>query len=119
MLDVLNTIADVEVFVAFGLSLVFTGAYMVFFNWRSTRAGRAIMYLFLSWIAVTTISFLAVWIGPDYWLRPLWRMLGWGAVIYALVNLVLTLVHYFFKKPEQIRLEARHTSDIPVVKDES
>lgn len=115
MFEIFDTIADIEVILAVVLAAVFTGLYAGFFKWRKTRAGRAVMYVFISWVAISLISFLAIWVDPEYWGRPFFRMLGWGAVVFAVCNLIWTLVHYFFKTPAPIQLEPRHTTEIPIV----
>lgn len=119
MLD-FNLIADIEIAVAFGLAIAFTLGYVSLFRWRKTAAGQAIFYLFLSWVLVTTISFLAVWIGPDFWLRPLWRALSWGFVVFTLGNLLWVLYRSFRKHEHPLAyVEPRHTNEIPIVKKES
>ena len=47
-LNVTDTIADVGILAAFAAVLVFVISYAVFFNWRKTAAGRALMYFVVS-----------------------------------------------------------------------
>ena len=109
-------IADIEVIAALVLAIIFTAGYVIFFNWRKTAAGRAIFYLFASLIVVSALSFLAVWISPDYWLRPVWRALGWGFVVFSLVNLLWVLWKSFRQDENPLAtIESRHTDEIPTI----
>lgn len=118
--QIFNSAADIEIIVAFALAIMFTGGYMGLFRWTKTRAGRAIAYLFLSWVVVTTISFLAIWVGPDYWLRPFWRALGWAFVVFTLGNLLWTLYRSFRKHEHPLAyVEPRATEEIPILKRDS
>lgn len=114
--DTFNAVADVEIIIACVLSVIFTASYMIFFNWRKTSAGRAIMYLFLSWVFLTAISLAAVLVDPGYWGRPIFRVIGWGFVIFALGNLIRVLLYNFRVKAKPLNLEPRHTQEVPVVK---
>lgn len=112
-----NVIADIEIIISLVLAIIFTAGYATLFRWRKTSAGRAILYLFTAWIVVSLISFFAVWVSPDYWLRPVWRALGWGFVVFALLNLLYVLGRSFFKHEHPLAyVEPRHTNEIPIVK---
>lgn len=88
---VLNAIADIFVIIAFSAMLIFTATYVTLFRWRKTKAGRAILYVFTALLAVTTLSFLARWIGPGYWGREWFRVAVWGLTVVAVFNLVRVL----------------------------
>ena len=103
MLDLIfNITADIMVFVALAFAVAFVFSYGVAANWRKTKEGRAVMYVFIALLAVSLISFLAIWIGPDYWIRPFWRMVGWGTVVYAIVNINVRLWQNIHKGEDPI-----------------
>lgn len=111
----LDFVADTTIMICFLSALAFVVSYMGFFAWWKTRAGRALLFLFLSWVAVTTISLLTRLIGPDYWGREWLRVFGWGLVAYSLINLLVTLWRNFRHGDSPLALEPRHhTSEIPV-----
>lgn len=94
MLDaILNTISDVEIFVAEAGSIVFAISYAVFFRWRKTPAGRALMYFILSLIAVFLVSALSRWLGHDYEAHSLVRVSVYTVVLVTVWRLVIVLWH--------------------------
>lgn len=103
----LNDLADVFILIAFSAMLIFTASYVVFFRWRKTKAGRAILYVFSALLAVTVLSLLSRWIGQDYWMREWFRVFGWGLVVVAVLNLVRVLWYNFVSKGGSLSLEAR------------
>ena len=90
---VFNFIADVAVAVTFGGMIVFVFLYSTFYQWKRRRAGKSVLFLALALVLVAGISFLALWIGPDYWLRPFWRMAGWLFAVYAVGYLIYALLY--------------------------
>ena len=120
MLDFLMVVSDIELYVAFGLAVIFTTGYMLFFNWRKTAAGRSIFYLFLSWVVITIVSLISTWLGPDYFLRPVWRFLAWSFVVFTLSNLLWVLWRSFRKHEHPLAyVEPRHTEEIPILRKET
>lgn len=115
MSEILMTITTIEVFVAFMAGLVFTVSYVLFFRWRKTHAGRAIMYLFCSWIAVTSLSLLVLFFGQTYFLREWLRLAAWTFVMFAAVNVVRVLWRSWLLGGKALDLESRHTTEIPIV----
>lgn len=112
----LNSIADFLILIAFVAALVFAISYVSFFRWQKTKAGRAILYVFVSWIGVTLISLLARFIGQDYWMREWFRLIGWGLVVFAVINLIRVLWYNFVKGSAPLSLESRHdTASTPVI----
>lgn len=104
---VLNNIADVFILIAFSAMLIFTASYLVFFRWRKTKAGRAILYVFLSLLAVTALSLMARWVSTDYWMREWFRVVLWGLTVIAVVNLIRVLWYNFLSKSSPLSLEPR------------
>lgn len=116
MSEALTAIANIEIIVAFVLTALFTIAYGTLFRWTKRAAGRAVFLFFCSVIVVLTLSLLGVWLG-DYFLRPLWRMLGWSAVVAASGNLLRVLWLSHRKGTAPLFVEPRRTQELPVVSD--
>jgi hypothetical protein len=87
----LDRFADIGIIVAFAAALVFVISYATFFNWRRTPAGRALLYVFISLIAVAFLALLGRFIGPEYLGRYLLRPLVWWSVAVAMIRLVWVL----------------------------
>lgn len=90
--DVFNKIADIAALSCFVGLVGFVILYSTLYQWRRRRAGKSVLLLALAFVVIALISTLSLWIGPDYWLRPFWRMSGWlygsfsvGYLIYALL----------------------------------
>lgn len=105
--EVLNAVADVFIIIAFSAMLVFTVSYLLFFRWRKTKAGRAILYVFAALLAVTAISLVSRWIGPDYLFREWFRIIVWGLTVIAILNLIRVLWYNFVVGSTPLRLEPR------------
>lgn len=115
--DVFNFIADVAAAVTFGGMVVFIILYSGFYQWKKRRAGKSVLFLALALVVVAFVSVLALWIGPDYWLRPFWRMTAWLFAVYAVGYLIYALL-YNWKNRHPIEIPRRDpnvkTSEIPV-----
>ena len=104
---VLNAVADIFILIAFSAMLIFTASYVVFFRWRKTKAGRAILYVFAALLAVTAPSLMGRWIGPDYWMREWFRVICWGLTVIAVLNLIRVLWYNFIVGGKPLSLEPR------------
>lgn len=91
--DVFNTIADVAAIIVLTGMVLFIVLYSVFYRWGKRKAGKSVLMLALALVTVAFISFLALWIGPDYWLRPFWRMAAWAFAAYAVGYLIYALLY--------------------------
>ena len=91
--DIFNLIADIAAAVTFAGMVVFVVLYGTFYQWRKRRAGKSVFLLALSMVIVAGIPFLALWVSPDYWLRPFWRMAGWIFSVYAVGYLIYALLY--------------------------
>jgi len=113
--DVATVIAGVETLISLILAFVFTFVYALLFRWWKRPEGRAILYLFLALLSVSLIAVLAVWVSPDYWLRGIWRAVGWGFVVFALGNL-LRLLWKNFRHGSNITVERKPTGETPIIR---
>ena len=102
--SVFNLIADVAALTAFFGMVLFTVLYSTFYQWKRRRAGKSVLFLALAFVAVALVSVLALWIGPDYWLRPFWRAIAWLFAIYAVGYLLYALLYNW---------KNRHPIEIP------
>lgn len=91
MTAILDRFADIGIIVAFAAALTFVISYASFFNWRRTAAGRALLYVFVSLIAVAFLALLGRFIGPEYLGRYVLRPLVWWSVAAAMIRLVWVL----------------------------
>ena len=110
--DVFNKIADVAALSCFIGLVAFIALYMSFYQWRKRRAGKSVLLLAWAFVVISAISTAALWIGPDFWLRPLWRMMGWLFGLFAVGYLVYALL-YNWKDRHPLMIEPRSgaTSD--------
>lgn len=112
--SVFNLIADIAAAVTFGGMVVFVILYSSFYQWKRRRAGKSVLVLALAMVLVAGISFLALWISPDYWLRPFWRMAGWLFAVYAVGYLLYALL-YNWKNRHPIEIPRKlSTTEIPI-----
>lgn len=72
-------------------AIVFAVSYAVFFNWRKTPAGRALMYFVWSLIAVFVNNTIARLAGVDYPFREWVRITVYIAVAITIWRLVFVL----------------------------
>ena len=110
---VFNQIADIAALTVFAGMVSFTILYSTFYQWNKRKAGKSVLMLAVAFVTVALISSLALWIGPDYWLRPLWRMIGWLLCAYAVGYLIYALI-YNWRDRHPIKIDAR-TSPTDVV----
>lgn len=104
--DTLNLIADIAALVAFAGMLVFTLLYSSFYQWRRRKAGKSVLFLALSFVSVILVSILALWIGPDFWLRPIWRTAAWLFAAFSVGYLLYALI-YNWQDRHPIEIEAK------------
>lgn len=88
---ILNLISDCEIFLAAIGALTFAISYAVFFNWRKTAAGRALMYFVWSLIVLCLLNALGRWLGNDYWGRPFIRITIYTSIVFTIWHLVQVL----------------------------
>ena len=101
-----NYIADIAALVSFGGMVLFIILYSGFYQWNRRRAGKSVLFLALAFVAVSLVSVLALWIGPDFWLRPFWRMAAWLFAVYAVGYLIYALI-YNWRDRSPIKIEPR------------
>lgn len=89
--DTLNLIGDIEIFVAGAGAIVFAVSYAVFFRWRKTSAGRALMYFVLSLVALFMLNALGRWTEGDYPFREYIRVTTYSALVVTVWRLVWVL----------------------------
>lgn len=101
---------------AFFLALLFLILYLAFFNWRKTRAGKAVAGIIASFVAIAAASFLFTVLGPDYFGRDVVRPLVWVLGAASFTSLLLSLVRSWLKgHPEPLVVEPRtETAGSPV-----
>lgn len=90
MTDVLFAIGDTVMLFALLGALLFAGSYALFFNWRKTRAGRALLYLILALDAWAVQSFLSR-LNPDYPGREWVRLVVYTGILVTVWGLLITL----------------------------
>lgn len=112
--DIFNLVADIAALITFFGMVIFVILYSTFYQWKRRRAGKSVLFLALSFVLVAFVSVLALWIGPDYWLRPFWRMAAWLFAVYAVGYLIYALIYNWHDR-HPIQIEPRRaTSEIPV-----
>jgi hypothetical protein len=88
---VLEVIADIEILIAGVGAIVFAVSYGVFFAWRSTPAGKSLMYFVVSLVALFCLNAAGRWLGPDYWARDYVRVAVYTALLVTMWRLVVVL----------------------------
>lgn len=91
LLTLTDLAADIGIIVAVAACFGFALSYAVFFNWRLTPEGRSLLYFVVALLSVACISFLARWVGPEYWGREFLRPITWWAVAITSVRLTVVL----------------------------
>lgn len=104
--DTFNKTADIAALVVFFGMALFTILYSSFYRWRKRKAGKSLLLLASAFVAVSFVSILALWIGEDFWLRPLWRMLAWIFAVFAVGYLIYALL-YNWKDRHPLQVEPR------------
>lgn len=104
--DVFNQIADVAALTTFAGMVLFVVLYSGFYQWTRRKAGKSVLFLALSFVVVSFVSVLALWVGPDFWLRPFWRMAAWLFAVYAVGYLIYALV-YNWRDRHPLRIDPR------------
>lgn len=77
-------------------AVVFAISYAAFFNWRKTSAGRALMKFVIGLITVFVINSIGTfygvqYTGGEYPGRWLLRTLGYGYLVYTMIDLIRVL----------------------------
>ncbi len=104
--DTFNKIADISALVAFWGMVAFIFLYSGFYSWTKRKAGKSLLMIAVAFVSVAFVSILALWIGPDFWLRPFWRMLAWLFGVYAVGYLIYALL-YNWKDRHPLMVEPR------------
>lgn len=88
--ETLFLVGDLVMFTAIMGAFVFAASYAIFFSWRKTHAGKALMFFVCSLLLWATQSFAAR-MNPDYWGRPYSRILVYALISVTVWGLVATL----------------------------
>lgn len=91
MTELILLMGDVIMIAAAVGAVVFAVSYSVFFNWRKTAAGRALMYFVWSLIAVFVNNTVARLAGVDYPFREWVRITVYLCVAVTIWRLVFVL----------------------------
>lgn len=113
MTDVFLMIGDLIMIAAAIGGVVFAVSYSVFFNWRKTAAGRALMYFVWSLIAVFTNNTLARLWGIDYPGREWVRIAVYLCVAVTIWRLVFVLWRNWQRDVPALELQSRPRKDRP------
>jgi len=70
---------------------LFVGIYLRR-NWRETTGGRAIMYSVASLAALTDLSLMTAFLGPDWEWRAAVRLIVFGGILLAHAHLLWVLI---------------------------
>lgn len=89
--QILSTIPNILLAGSLVGMVVFTVTYAKSADWRVTPAGRALMYLILSMIAILTMAFAHLLWGADYPLADFVRVAVYGAFFGSVWRLVSVL----------------------------
>lgn len=105
----LDTIADFLLIGAGAGVLAFTLLYLVFFNWRETSSGKAILYFTCSLGLLLLLVFIGKVTGGDYPGRELLRVFVYGLNLVAAWSLVVTLVRSWSRGEKPLDLVERES----------
>lgn len=77
-------------------TIVFFISYIIFFNWRKTAAGKALLYFVLGLIIVFTVNIIGTFVGVhypqnEYPGRVFVRTAAYGYMAYTVTHLVYVL----------------------------
>lgn len=87
----LEVIADIEILIAGLGAIVFAVSYGAFFAWRSTAAGKSLMYFVLCLVALFCLNAAGRWLGPDYLARDVIRIVVYTGLVITMWRLVVVL----------------------------
>lgn len=93
-------LTDLEIYLGGIGAIVFAVSYGVFFNWRKTEAGKALMHFVLSLVSLFILSVLSALFG-DYPFRHDLRLLVYAGVAITVWRLVWVLWHNWRKGDER------------------
>lgn len=100
-------VGDVIMLTAIIGVVVFAASYALFFAWRKTHAGRALMY-FTTALTLWGVQSFAARMNPDYWGRPWSRLLVYLLISVTVWGLVVTLWRSW-SRPFQIEPRKKET----------
>lgn len=106
--ETLFIVGDIIMAVALLGAIVFLVSYVVFFNWRKTQPGRALVYFIGALVAWGAQSMFAR-LNPDYPGRPWARILVYALIASAMWGLVVTLWRNWGREVES---EPRNTKEM-------
>lgn len=81
---------NVCIFTSFGAIALYLLAYGTRAPWWRSAVGRSLFSLGIAIFAVSGLAGTAVLFGQDYELRPVARLLTWGATAFASVGLLIS-----------------------------
>lgn len=113
MADVLSAIGDFEVLVA-GIGIAaFAVSYGVFFRWRKTEAGKALMYFVLSLLALVLLGWLRLLFGgEENLIRDVARVVLMSAVMVTAWRMVWVLWRNWARS-RSVEIESRRDGADP------
>jgi hypothetical protein len=85
-----RVMGDSFILVATIIAWVFSAGYWKWSQWRIYPAGRAILYLLLSFAVFGTQVSMSNWIGTDYWGWAQIRMCVYAGIMFTSFNLLWT-----------------------------
>lgn len=96
-------VADVTSLVVAVLTILFTVSYWLFFNWKKTAPGRALLQAFVSFSIIIPLVFLGIWF-PGYAGRDIIRLLAWTFVMVSMIRLLWSLYKHWIDEPVDIEV---------------
>lgn len=107
-------LADVLILVAAAVLIVFTAAYVSFYNWRKYPAGVAIMLFVVALDGVFLINALGRWVGvifnnPDYFGRPALTIAVYLFAVFATLWLLVTLLRNWSSDVKELPSKRHHS----------
>ena len=99
----LELVADVTSLVVAVLTILFTLSYWLFFNWKKTAPGRALLQAFTSFSVIILLVFLGIWV-PGYPGRDIIRLFAWTFVMVSMIRLLWNLYKHWNDEPADIEV---------------
>ena len=99
----LELVADVVSLVVAVLTILFTLSYWLFFNWKKTAPGRALLQAFVSFSSIILLVFLGIWF-PGYAGRDIIRLFAWTFVMGSMIRLLWNLYKHWNDEPSDIEV---------------